>query len=135
MDPQFNAKRADKHLMRRQMANALNKNDAKYVFQPSVKIQLLTTSDGKKLGGIRLSVEKPLKHCAESERDAMCNKKRKHFAIVNSQLYKEADPSGRQEMLKDAAKEPCRKKACLRPSPSEVEKLEASIRLVSRSLH
>lgn len=75
-------------------------------FTPNVKIQLLTTSDGKKLGGIRLSTVKPWVHGRSGPN---CNKLHDHTAF-------------------------CRRKECLTPGYSEVDKLIKSLSVNQRDL-
>ena len=67
LDPGFNPDTADSDQMHDEMQGTggrrRGRGHDRYNFQPNVKIQLLTTSDGKKLGGIRLSTTRPNKHC------------------------------------------------------------------------
>jgi len=76
-----------------------------------VKIQLLTSSDGKKLGGIRLSVHRPKVHAASSRNwGPDCNKCKWGHAAY------------------------CRKQACMVEGPSQVDKLKKSIEVHTRQL-
>jgi len=81
------------------------------VYHPNVKIQLLTSSDGKKLGGIRLSVHRPKVHAASSRNwGPDCNKCKWGHAAY------------------------CRKQACMVEGPSQVDKLKKSIEVHTRQL-
>ena len=91
LDPAFNPDLADSASMREELADSASAGGRRsggrgagvrgYTFQPNVKIQLLTTSDGKKRGGIRLNTVRPLKHCGQASWSAnpACNK---HQAVM-----------------------------------------------------
>jgi hypothetical protein len=86
LDPEFNPDHASSSSMREELADSASAGGRRsggrgaggrsYTFQPNVKIQLLTTSDGKKRGGIRLNTVRPLRHCDEASWSAnpACNK-------------------------------------------------------------
>lgn len=86
LDPEFNPDHASSSSMREELADSASAGGRRsggrgaggrsYTFQPNVKIQLLTTSDGKKRGGIRLNTVRPLRHCDQASWSAnpACNK-------------------------------------------------------------
>ena len=67
LDPRFQPDTESRQsMMSEAEANGLgrgrNGRRQAYTFEPNIKIQLVTTSDGKKLGGIRLSTLRPTVH-------------------------------------------------------------------------
>ena len=86
-----------------------------YAFQPSIKIQLITTSDGKKIGGIRLSAVRPLLHRGKPfVKD--CNKLRVRNPEAANWTF-------------------CRKRACMVEGLNEVDKLKSSLATYARDLN
>lgn len=82
------------------------------LFQPNVRIQLVTTSDGKKLGGIRMSTLRPKVHAPkQADWGEACNK------IM----------TGRPGAF-------CRRACCLVDGYNQVDKLEKSIELHQRQI-
>jgi len=80
--------------------------------QANVKIQLLTTSDGKRMGGIRLNSTRPRVH-----------RKQPWHEKCNKRLYLRArghNPGNAEHVM-------CRKGACIVDGYSEVDKLRKSI--------
>ena len=86
-----------------------------YNFEPNVKIQLVKTSDGSSLGGIRLSTLRPMVH-RKQPWHAECNKAR----------------CTRPHLAEGV---PCRKKACLVEGYNQVDKLEKGLALFTRALN
>ena len=82
-----------------------------------MKIQLVTTSDGKKLGGIRLSTTRHLVHLKREQWKPECNRAR----CNRGEAF-------RQNVI-------CRRKACLVPGYNEVDKLEKGLAMYSPSLN
>ena len=72
----------------------------------------MTTSDGQKLGGIRLSTMRPMVH-RKRPWHAECNKER----------------GGRKEHIY------CRKRACMVEGPNEVDKLVKGLAMYTRELN
>lgn len=77
------------------------------IFKANIKIQLLTTSAGEHLGGVRISLTKPKRHAPEAKWAEFCNKRISH-------------PN----------KAHCRKANCMEDWLSEAEKLTESIRRI-----
>lgn len=71
LDPSFDPDACTSQGMADEMAH-----ERKYKFQPNIKIQLVTTSDGQKLGGIRLNMFRPATHTPSHNwhNNPACNK-------------------------------------------------------------
>lgn len=118
MDPRFDPDRETRDSMREEAMGGVGSSRLQrqraYSFEPNVKIQLVTTSDGKKLGGIRLSTVRPLVH-----------RKRPWHANCNRQLA---------ILTPNPALVLCRKKDCLIEGYSEVDKLVKGLAMYTRAL-
>jgi hypothetical protein len=89
-----------------------------YTFEPNVKIQLVTTSSGQRLGGIRLSTTRPWVHKSRPWND-QCNRRRAQLA------------SGSHTIAEATL---CRRRACLVEGYNEVDKLVKGLAKYSPSL-
>jgi len=122
MDPGFDPDMGDRHSMRDEAegggagrSRGFSRNRG-YQFQPNVKIQLVTTSDGKKLGGIRLSTFRPLVHCKGPPwPNPQCNKAKAKQTPFGGHVF-------------------CRRKACLVEGYNEVDKLVKGLAIYRPSL-
>jgi len=116
-DPRFNPDdRSTWHLGGDQMYHRRGGRAAP-TFEPNVRIQLLTTSEGEKLGGIRMSLFKPLKHAPRARWSEHCNRKNADPGLMRTLAQ---SGLGAESII-------CRKHACLEPSHSEVDKLRKSL--------
>ena len=118
MDPAFDPDTESRHSMQ-QEATEGNRGFGRagrrlqYNFEPNVKIQLVTTSDGQKLGGIRLQTFRPMVH-RKAPFQPECNKAKA--------------PGRHPDMV------PCRKKACMVEGHNEVDKLVKGLAMYTRAL-
>ena len=119
-DPSYDAAKAqrDGAVSHSGLEDGRTRSGRRVDFEPNVKIQLVTASDGRKLGGIRLDNTRPMYHpdgvghLEDGKKNEACNRVR--FG----------DPFAY-----------CRKHACLRAGYSQVDKLKVSLRLHTRQLH
>ena len=115
MDPSFDpdrvARRREDDELQNQSSGRWNRAQRRSAFEPNVRIQLVTTSAGEKLGGIRLSTWRPPVHAPIEECTKACNK------------------------VKWGRAAPCRKQACMRDGYNEVDKLKKSIEYHTRKLN
>ena len=101
------------------------------VFCPHVKIQLLTTSDGKKLGGIRLDLKRPLVRLRHPH--AVCAP-RVSGAAPRAQVHADRSSNPDCNKRKFGSGAYCRKHKCLVDGYNEVDKLKKSIDCHKREL-
>ena len=121
MDPAFNPDSCTREEMASEHAQ-----ERRYRFQPNIKIQLVTTSDGKKLGGIRLSMFRPAKHTSHMRwsQNPGCNK---HLYCLKHGLEIQHWPEAEHVL--------CHRQRCMVVGYNEVEKLEKSLALCQRELN
>ena len=74
-------------------------------------------SEGEKLGGIRMSLFKPLKHAPRARWSEHCNRKNADPGLMRTLAQ---SGLGAESII-------CRKHACLEPSHSDVDKLRKSL--------
>ena len=116
MDPAFDPDTESRHSMQQEATQGHIGRAGRrlnYNFEPNVKIQLVTTSDGQKLGGIRLQTFRPMVH-RKAPFQPECNKAKA--------------PGRHPDMV------PCRKKACMVEGHNEVDKLVKGLAMYTRAL-
>jgi len=130
LDPSYKPDDASTHHKYKQSHGKRGRgNSSRTVFEPNVKIQLLTTSDGEKLGGIRMTSVKPLQHSRHWAEG--CNKKAACDFFV-AQKLKSTRPQDLGDVYASGNRTgqatACRKLKCMVEGLSEVDKLVGSLR-------